>query len=354
VTTRPKTALAVAVVGLSLLLTGCQSVASPNTLSPSPSAPLQVNPGGPEIPFEFAPKVVQPNAERAALHAYEGNFGGPVSGPALGSRRPCPGTLMSGLVLMVGKTQVAAVFICPVTKPGNSSGPYTGAFQQVPANRIDALIAALSYRPTMPEPFACTLMGVIAPFLPVVILETRNGVYYDVALRTDRCNGALPDDVAKAIDTALAPVSAHSVAGVRGYPAGPIDLGAKCNTILPVHNGPLIAAPITAVTTIYVCPPVSSSTGNTPRYYKTVPDSKTAALLSALAGPDDHPGGPFWHCGVILKDTGYAVIAQSSDGSLWRIRVPTAGCGQPTIAVGKAVDAALGTHGYDRVKGYGL
>jgi hypothetical protein len=111
---------------------------------------------------------------------------------------------------------------------------------------------------------------------------------------------------------------------------------------------------VPAITTVYVCPPAPSVTGNTKRYYKAVPDPKTAALLKALAGPDDKPGGPFWNCAFMNADTGYAIVAQTSYGSLWRIRVPTAGCGQPTIAMGKAIDAAIGTHVYDHVKGYGL
>jgi hypothetical protein len=261
---------------------------------------------------------------------------------------------MSGLVLMVGKTQVAAVFICPVTEPGNSPSHYTGAFRQVPANRVDAFLKALSYSPTMPQSAHSCVVNPPHIDVPLVVLESRRGVYYDVPLRQGECPGMVPDDVTKAIDAALAPVMEHSVAGVRGYPAGPLDLGKKCNAILPVHKGPLIAATVSAITNVYVCPPAASIRGNTTRYYKTVPDSKTAALLQALAGTDDHPGGPWWNCTLITNDTGYAVVAQSSDGSLWRIRVPTAGCSQPTITVGKAIDAAIGTHVYDRVKGYGL
>jgi hypothetical protein len=255
---------------------------------------------------------------------------------------------------MLGKTKVAAVFICPVTEATNVPSHYTGSFQQVPANRIDTLLRALSYHPTMPQSEHSCVVNPPHIDVPFVVLESRSGVYYDVALRTGECPGVVPDDVSKAIDAALAPVIAHSVEGVRGSPAGPLDLGKKCNAIIPVHKGPFIAAAVSGITTVYACPPARSITGNTMRYYKTVPDTKTASLLDALAGPDDMPGGPFWNCPLINVDTGYAVVAQRADGTLWRIRVPTAGCGQPTIAVGKAIDAAIGTHAYDHVKGYGL
>lgn len=349
-TARPKTVLAVSAVAISLLLTGCQSAVSGGNGVP-------IDGSAPVVHLRLSvprPDAVQLPAKRAALHLYQGSFGGPISGSALGSQRPCPGTLFNGLVLMLGKTQVAAVFICQVTEPGTSAPHYTGAFRQVPANRIDALLAVLSPDSVLPGVgHSCTTSEVRID-VPLVVLESRNGTDYDVRLPPGECPGTVPDNVTKAIDAALAPVTEHSVPGVRGYSAGPLDLGTKCNSPLPVHNGPLIAVPISAITAVYVCPPAPSVTRNTTRYYKTVPEPKTVGLLSALAGKDDHPGGPFRYCPFIAYDSGYLVVAQSSDGSLWRVRMPTAGCGFPTIAVGKAIDAALGTHRYDAVKGYGL
>jgi hypothetical protein len=249
---------------------------------------------------------------------------------------------MNGLVLRVGLTQVSAVFICPVTKPTNVPSHYTGPFRQVPANRVDALLAALSYRPTMPQSQHSCVSDPPHIDLPLVIVEAQKGTYYDIALREGECQGTLPDDVAKAIDTALAPATLYNVPGVRGVPAGRVDLAKPCDSVRPVHKGPFIEAALPAVTTVYVCPPAPSFTKTT-RYYKTVPDTKTEALLDALAGPDDRSGTPRF-CAAYISGSGYAIIGQAADGTLWWIHLPGSWCNSPTAAVGKAIDTAIGTH----------
>jgi hypothetical protein len=334
-------------------LSACSSGATqnlPTHASPSTSPAATIPAGASTLPTA----VVAPSIGRGAPHPYDGDLGGPLSGLKFDSTTPCPGNSTDGLVLMVGHFVITDVFICQVTVAGVDPSRFTGPFHRVPPNRIDALLKSLEYRPSSPQSQSCAINPPQSD-VPLVVAHTANGRYYNIALRGGECPGTVPDDVARAIATALAPVKAYAAPGVSGDRTGHLDLSKACDHSYLVLTRTATASPqVPPLTTVYVCPPPAPLTKSSIRYYKTVPDTGTAALLSALAGPDFLIRGPWGHCTLITKDTGYALVGQAADGSMWRLYVPGSGCGQPTIAAGKALDAATGMHVYDKVKGYGL